>query len=183
MVLLVLLTKETFVKPVHQHGCSSSEYSCSFRPEKEFICPKSHLFLPVMAVDPIKCLASPYKPCHVCNCKIHVITDVFAYLTSWIISTKQWKTQGLYKTFTNAPNAQFELRWLSAGLSCCKSRNLLENRKEKDRLLLCQKLEKNPIHLPCVRAAIQFTRSACECMANLWCYQEENLVSGECCCR
>lgn len=83
MFLLVLSTKEMLVEVLPQHGCSSSEYSCFyFRPKKMFICPKSHLFFPMMFVDLIKFIASPCKPCHVCNCKIHVITDMFAYLTS-----------------------------------------------------------------------------------------------------
>jgi len=99
----MLLMKETLVKLLPWHGCSSSEYGCFyFRPEKVFICPKSHLFFPMMFVDLIKCIASPYKPRHVCNCKVHVATDMFAHLTSRIISTKQWRRRGLYKNFTTA---------------------------------------------------------------------------------
>lgn len=57
------------------------------------------------------------------------------------------------------PPAQFELCWFLAGL---KEQELVREQKGKERLLLYQKLGKTPIPLPRVRAAIQFTRSACK---------------------
>lgn len=140
------------------------------------MCPRSHLFFPGMGLQPVKCLAAPHKPCHVCNCKTRVITDMFASLTSWMISTEPWRKQGLYKTFTNAPWTVLVCSW-SEGAGTC------QRAERKIQAAFIPGTGKNPNSSPLCKSSNTIYQITCKYMANLWYYQEENLISGECCCR